>query len=766
MKRGHDYYRAGDYTHASVEFRNALQIDPKSESALLWQSEAAEQLGKVRDAAHGYQALLDQHPDNLVARARLGRIYALGGDSEQALKTIRPGLDRNPQDAALLAVRALAKLQTNDVAGATADADLALKLNPADEDAIGLRAGIYERTGDAKAATQLLRESLARVPNSVDLRAVLLSQLLTAGDRGGAESQLQTLIQQRPADLQYRKQLARLFLEEGRKDEAQAVLEKAVQNIKSDDAKLMLVSFVTHQRSQQQGEQLIRSYIDADPANFQMRFGLAELLVGAGKAEEALKIYSQIVARDERGPNAISARDAMARIYLAQGRDEDALSLAATVLKLNPQDTDALLIRGEIALKKNQPSGAIADLRAVLRSHPRSVEVQELLARAFMANGEPALAEQSLRAALDIEPQSTQLRVKLAQFLDKMQRSDEAVRLFEEAVRGDPEDAASRQALISAYLARHSFDDALKQADQLKVMRPNEAAGSYLAGLAYRGLKRPTEAQREFERAHDLEPDAFEPLSALAQTHMAAGHVQQAITLVHTVADQQKGSNARTLNLLGELYLADHDIAAANQAFEQAAHVAPQWWIPRRNLALAKLSAGDSQGAIESFESAVKALPAEPALAIDLARLYEKQQRIDAAIGVYESLAKHNPASETAANNLAMLLVTYKADRPSLDRARDLTAPFADSRNGGLVDTSGWVRFKRGENSEALEILARAASLAPESPEIRYHLAMAELKAGQDDRAKSDLEAALARGGQGGWSSDARAALAALRRGG
>lgn len=766
MKRGQDYYRAGDYAHASIEFRNALQIDPKSESALLWQSEAAEQLGKVRDAAHGYQTILDQHPDNLVARARLGRIYALGGDSEQALKTIAPGLAKNPQEPSLLSVRALSKLQANDIAGATADADLALKLNPTDEDAIGLRAGIYERSGDSAAATKLLRDYLSRVPTSVDLRSVLLSQLLATGDRAGAEAQLRTLIEQRPAALRYRQQLARLLLEEGRKDDAQAALEKAVDVIHSDDARLMLVGFVTHQRSEQQGEQLIKKYIDADPANVQMRFGLAEMLVAAGKSDDALKVYAQIVSRDEKAPSAGAARVAMARIYLAQGRDADARSLTAAVLKANPVDTDALLIRGELALKSNQPAAAISDLRAVLHSQPRAVEVQELLARAFMANGEPALAEQSLRAALESDPRSARVRIELAEFLDKAQRPDEAIRLFEAAVRVDSDDATSRQALISAYLARRKFEQALEQANQLKVLRPNEAAGSYLAGMAYRGLGRPAEAQKEFERAHDLEPDAIEALSALAQAHMAAGRNQQAITLVRGVMDHQKAPNARTSNLLGELYLADHNIPAANAAFEEAARTAPRWWVPRRNLALAKLSAGDSQGALENLELAVKSFPAEPVLATDLARLYEKQQRIDASIGVYEELLKHNPGTETGANNLAMLLITYKTDRPSLDRARDLTAPFATSHNGGLVDTSGWVHFKRGEYPQALEILARAVNLAPETAEIRYHLAMAELKAGQDSRARSDLEAALSRGDQAGWSSEARAALASLRRGG
>jgi Tfp pilus assembly protein PilF len=60
-------------------------------------------------------------------------------------------------------------------------------------------------------------------------------------------------------------------------------------------------------------------------------------------------------------------------------------------------------------------------------------------------------------------------------------------------------------------------------------------------------------------------------------------------------------------------------------------------------------------------------------------------------------------------------------------------------------------------------VLQRAIQLLPQSHEVRYHLGMAELRAGQDDRARSDLEAALSGAEQFSGSDDARAALATLK---
>jgi Flp pilus assembly protein TadD len=73
------------------------------------------------------------------------------------------------------------------------------------------------------------------------------------------------------------------------------------------------------------------------------------------------------------------------------------------------------------------------------------------------------------------------------------------------------------------------------------------------------------------------------------------------------------------------------------------------------------------------------------------------------------------------------------------------------------------VRFKRGEYAEALPVLGRAADRAPDSKEIRYHLGMAELHAGQPDRARADLESAVAGAAKFFGSDEARTTLASLK---
>lgn len=111
-----------------------------------------------------------------------------------------------------------------------------------------------------------------------------------------------------------------------------------------------------------------------------------------------------------------------------------------------------------------------------------------------------------------------------------------------------------------------------------------------------------------------------------------------------------------------------------------------------------------------------------------------------------------------------MLLVTYRSDRASLDRARSLTERFAGSRNPTFIDTRSWVLYKRGDYADALTGLQKAVDKAPHAPALLYHLAMAQLKTGARDSARSNLDQALKSGAVFTGSDEAKKTLDDLKR--
>jgi len=762
MERGQHYFSEGDFAKASIEFRNAMQIAPKDPAALIMAGRTAERLGRPRDAVGLYQTVVDSKPDNVEARENLGRLLALHGQPERALTLIEPALAKNPHDASLLTVRAAARMELKNPAGALADIERALELAPANEEAILFRAGMYRNAGDLNEAIALVAGAVAKSPAATDLKLALVNLYEAANQPGKAEEELRTLVSQKPQELQYRYALATFYAQENKVDDTERVLREAVKVFHNDDARLRLVSFLAARRDSATAEKALREFIAASPSDYDLRLALGSLLQGSGKLDEAGRAYNEIIRDDGTGPSGLLARDRIAALETARGQYDEATKVADQVLQKSPRDSMALAVRGEIELARHNSSAAIADLRAALRDQPQAVAIHQLLAQAYVTNGDPALAEEALRTAVSLVPANVQLRLDLASLLMRIQHVDQALTLLEQSAQTVPKDPYVREALAKAYLVKRDFTSAQSTAATLKALRPDSPAGFYLAGLAARGQNQLDDAQREFTRALALQPQSSDALAALAQLEMSRGHSDQALAVVRDAAEHPK-PNAFAFNLLGELYLSQHKADLAKAPINRAIELAPKWWVPYRNLAIAKYGAGDAAGAVATYQAGIKAAPTEATLVAELAQLYQKQGRIDDAIASYDSWYQQNPRVPVVANNLAMLLVTYKNDRSSLDRARDLTNAFASSTDSNLLDTNGWVHLKRSEYTEALSILERAASLAPDSKEIRYHLGMAELRLGQTDRARSDLETALSGAAKFFGADDARTALASLK---
>lgn len=764
MERGRQYLAADNLDKARIEFRNALQIEPKDAEAFYLNGLVAERRGDLREAVGFYQAAVDEQPRADRARARLAKALVLGGAAQRALEIVGPGLLEHPDNPDLLAARAAARHDIKDDVDARADAERAVQLAPSNDNAIAVLAALAIQSGDTPRAISIASAAVSKAPMSVDLRRVLASIYFTADEPQKAEEQMRKVIALEPQELTPRLQLASHFVQAGHSDEAQRVLEECVKDLPDrDDAKLALVEFITGQRSRAEGEKILRAFIAREPDNYELRLKLGTLLERGGAVQEALAIYEDVAARAGSASRGLAARDRIAAIEMSRGQNDAAAKLVAEVLEKSPRDDDALIIRANIALEHNDPTSAIVDLRAVLGDQPKSVILDRTLARAYLAKGEPAMAEGALRAALDAAPDDVSIKLELAQFLTQAGRGSQAIRLLDEAVQHAPEDASAREALVRAYLANRDLPAARTVAEDLQRLWPLNSQGYYLASLVAREQGRFDDTGKNLERAFALQPDSLEILTSLTRFNLERGLGPAAIARLQGIVKRDP-KNIQIRDLLAEVYIQTKDLTNATEVLNGALALDPRSWLSYRDLAQVRLADNDPAGAVDQYRKGLQVAPAQSRLLAELAALYEKQGRMDEAIAQYDALYRTDPAArQVAANNLAMLLVTHKTDWASLDRARDVTADFVTSNSAVFLDTRGWVLFKRHEYRGAVAVLERAVDLAPDSRVIRYHLGMAQLQTGQRQSARSNLESALSGSGDFTGAQEARSALAALK---
>ncbi len=743
MAEGKQYLAAENYEKARIEFSNVLQIDPNDIDGRYLSAVVAEKLHDLRGAFQGYQATLNVDETYAPALAALGRLYVFSGLPQQGLDRADKGLAVHPHDPDLLAVRAAAEVQLGHEQAAFDDATAALAQSPDHEYAVALLAGIYRKRGELDKAATLVEAAIGRRPDSVDLHTVLAQLDLDRGENAQAESELKHLVDLRPKDLEQRQKLVAFYTRTGRLDEAEKALRDLIGlDPKSADYKMALIDFLATRRSLGAAEKALSEQLAKDPKDDSLRLAAGRFYEAHALPAEAERAYEAVIDHAGRNAAGLAARDRLAALRIRSNRIEEARPLIEEVLRESPRDNDALVLRATLALAAHRPADAVTDLRAVLRDRPNSAPVLRTLARAHAENNEPDLARDSFRRAVEADPGNDDIRIEFADYLDSHNADDEARQLIDAVLKNRPQNVKALQIEFRLRLRNGDTKAAREAAEEIVKAEPQSALGYYLEGLLEESAGNRDAAIADFNKALEKRPEAAEPLGALVRVLLAAGREEDARQRLEGVV-KQFPEDAPALNLLAQIMLLDNQAEQAAALAQRAIQARPGWWEPYRTKALVMLGQKKQAEAESAYLEGMKATDDSPALGMDLAALYERDGRTDPAIQLYERLHTANPASQAVANNLAMLLATYRNDGVSRQEAQDLVRSFRNSDNPAYLNTYGWVRFQQGQIDEAVTYLRRASSAAPKDPLMHYHLGKALLAAGDAEQARAELEIAV-----------------------
>ncbi|MFO1409346.1 MAG: tetratricopeptide repeat protein [Steroidobacteraceae bacterium] len=746
VSQGQQHMASHDWQKARLDFRNALQIDPKDAKVQFLAAQAAERAGEYPEAAGRYGALFEQDKNNLQARVALGRLYAAGGLAAEATKLAEEGLAGHPDDAGLLAVRGVARMARGDRAGALEDAKAAVAKEPNNADAAALLASILAGDGKRDEALALLERVSKANADNVGLKLVLTQLLTGIGRASDAERELQEVIRLEPNELAHRYRLSNFYLLQQNVDAAELALREAVK-IAPDKAqpKLALADFIASHRSFETGEKSLKELVSGASSDYDLRMGFGDFYASHQRSAQAEQVYRDIVRDAGTAAAGLEARDRIAALYLASNRTTEASALLEEVLQKNPRDPGALLARAGIALDRGAATGAIADLRAVLRDAPASMQALRMLARAYEVNHDVGLAEETLRGAIRANPSDVQSRLALAQLLMRNGRGDEAQPVADQAVKDRPGDVDGLRAAFQVQVERRDMAGARATAVAIQSLRPDLPDGYFLVGLVNEALGNRADALAAFERATAVSPTAVEPVAAAARIDLQLQQNDRAMEQVSAALDKSP-KNAALLAVQGNVLLRLKRYDEAAEALQNAVSAAPGWWVAYRDLAQVERSRGRNEAAVATYLRGIDATGFSPELLTQLGELYERLGRIDEAMVLYDGWLKRDSESVVAANNYAMLLVNYRSrDAASIQRAVQLTNRLRDLPQPQYQDTYGWVRYLAGDAKAALVALGRADAALPDRPEIRAHLGLAQMRVGETGPARRNLEAVVNR---------------------
>jgi tetratricopeptide (TPR) repeat protein len=163
----------GRLAEAKGEYQRALARKPLRQASVNL-AVLLERVGDARGAAAAYAAVVRDHPEDGLARARLGALYRQSGQLDEAWRLSREALLREP--GSLVAYRTMIRvaLARNDLDLARLVALRAQKVAPDDAEVAYLGGQIASRQGDAAGAAVQWRRAQELQPGFLPARASLL----------------------------------------------------------------------------------------------------------------------------------------------------------------------------------------------------------------------------------------------------------------------------------------------------------------------------------------------------------------------------------------------------------------------------------------------------------------------------------------------------------------------------------------------------------------------------------------------------------------
>ena len=286
-----------------------------------------------------------------------------------------------------------------------------------------------------------------------------------------------------------------------------------------------------------------------------------------------------------------------------------------------------------------------------------------------------------MRHAVETDPRNSDLQLDLAQLLAQMGKAEQA-QAASSAISSSSSPTISRRSMPSSGLRWRPTISTRPRRRRRACRAAAQAGRGYLyQGMVAEERKHHQDALRSTPRRpifSPVRPNRWRPRCVCWST---SKRLPEAIKRLDAVSAKYPRASF-ALVIKGELLIQAGQALQAKDVFQQAIARTPKWWPPYRGLAKAELAAKEDPAvAITTLRNAKSVVDRKEELSVELASLLEQTGKPNDAIQEYEEILHGDPQSEVAANNLAMLLATYRSDPASLDRAKELSMRFANSPN-------------------------------------------------------------------------------------
>ncbi len=388
---------------------------------------------------------------------------------------------------------------------------------------------------------------------------------------------------------------------------------------------------------------------------------------------------------------------------LARGKCNDALSSLNSLVGKKVPAGRFLLLRGEALLRTQHYEAALKDLDGILDDAPQRPQARALRVLALIGMEELEGARREVVALQKKYPQRAMPHLAMGYYRLAKGLKRGAKAAFRKAVELNPREYRAYYALGKlAFESRH-YKQARKSLIESLAVNPYSADTLYLLGKVELKLAEPDKALELFARVVKDQPSSGTGLIGMAEALLELGKVEKALVAIKKAKKTGVG-DAHSLYIEGKVYLANGRFHSAIRALKDADRLLSKNPDILADLGLSYLGTRNITKAQKAFEQSLKYSRRRrklPRAQEGLARTLAARAKWKDAAAAYEKAAYYAAKKGWTVEEITRLYL--KAGRTMLK----------DKRAGDR-------RYSR-----ARRLFRKAMRKSPESPEPVYELAAA-----------------------------------------
>ena len=704
----------------------------------------------------------------------LGQIARVQGRDVAAGEAFTKAVELAPHSRSALLARATQAFAMNNLDIFRQDIKTFKKRHPGDILGNYLTALLDIKEGRVESARNNLQKVTNRLPGHLHSQVLLAGVNLDLGSPLVAENILTKVVTQAPGYTRARRLLVQSQLRIGRPKRALVSLQPllTVENPQARDLAMSGDAYLRLGDINKAIEVFTLAHEDV-PESAGAHINLAWAHLNAGEAEQALQNLAMARKIDPENTSAdmlavmshLSVKDYDAALDAAQRLESESYHTAQVSylegrahmgkedlpaarlafeqsLSIDPSYSVALLKLVDIDVLEGKPEAAQARLEeAVNNNASKDYRIMMVLAELSQRAGDQAQALAWVEKAAETDPQAIEPREVLIKNLIAEKKTLLALSMAKELVQYNPENPKALNLQGMAQMALEDHESALLTYQHLTDILPESSGSHYRLGLTLMGLGKYAEARESLTTAMQIAPDAYKIKATMGALENHVGNYTEAVRIARELQRTYPGYHTGYM-LEGDTLMDQGKAPEAVPLYQKALDIVGTEAAVIR-LAEAMEKSGRGEDAATVMADWLKSNPEHSQVRLELATYYQKSQQPKAAIALYEELVDQSPNNALLINNLAGLYWQVKDSRAlrTAEKAYELKP-----NEPAILDTYGWILAQEGETKRGLEMLDKALSTIPDNTEVRYHHAAILVMAGENARAKRQLQDLLALG--------------------